>query len=335
MPPIDWPTYGKIRAMSAAGGMSGRAIARALGVGRRTVAKYKGGAATPGACERDRPAPIRESIEGDIKRMLDDNAGAPRKQRLSARGIWEELMRSGYAVSESHVRRIVQGLRASGGEEFIPLLHEAGASIQFDWGDAAAFIGGEKTAVSVFTAVLPHSHAVCAFAYPDKKWLSFAHGHVSAFSWFGGVPRQSTYDNLSSAVLDGYGNGAEKNAEFMRLEAHYGFNAVFCNRSSGWEKSNVENGVKISRNKAFTPMPRVDSWDGLQKHIGARMLEYNMKHRIEGEPMGIWRASRPSAPRSCRSPRRRWSLARPQERRYAMTKRSPTKACGIPCPTDM
>lgn len=288
MPPIDWGTYGKIRAMRAGGGMSDRAISRALGVGRRTVAKYGGGAATPEAAKRGRPAPIRDAVEGEIKRMLAENASAPRKQRLSAYGIWEELMRSGHAVSESHVRRIVQELRARGGEEFIPLLHEAGASIQFDWGDAAAYIGGEKTAVSVFAAVLPHSHAVCAFAYPDKKWLSFAHGHVRAFEWVNGVPRQSTYDNLSSAVLDGYGKGAEKNPDFMRLEAHYGFNAVFCNRSAGWEKSNVENGVKIARRRALTPMPRVESWDGLQKHISARMLEYNMKHRIEGEPTGIW-----------------------------------------------
>jgi len=235
MPPIDWDTYGKIRSMSAAGGMSERSIAKALRVGRKTVAKYCGGAATPGAQKRERPSPVREAVEGELARMIAENADAPRKQRLSAHGMWEELMRSGLAASESYVRWIVMDLRERGGEEFVPLLHEAGASMQFDWGDAAAYIGGVKTAVSVFTAALPHSHAVCAFAYPDKKWLSFAHGHERAFEWMGGVARQATYDNLSSAVLDGYGKGAEKNPEFMRLEAHYGFRAVFCNRAAGWD----------------------------------------------------------------------------------------------------
>jgi hypothetical protein len=74
----------------------------------------------------------------------------------------------------------------------------------------------------------------------------------------------------------------------MRLEAHYGFEAVFCNVAAGWEKSNVENGVRIARKAAFSPIPRVGSWEGLQTHVSARMLEYNMRHRIQGEPRGIW-----------------------------------------------
>ena len=41
-----WEIYGKIRAMHV-NGVSDRQIARALGVGRRTVRKYRGGAVTP------------------------------------------------------------------------------------------------------------------------------------------------------------------------------------------------------------------------------------------------------------------------------------------------
>lgn len=286
--PIDWGTYAKIRAMHAAGGMSDRQIARALGIGRKTVARYRSGGAVPDAAGRQRESPVRESVEGELKRMLAENAALPRKQRLSARGMWEELMRSGVAVSEPYVRGIVRELRDSGGEEFVPLLHEKGASAQFDWGDAAAEIAGVKTAVSLFVTALPHSNAVCAFCYPDKKDISFLHGHTCAFEWMGGVPRQGTYDNLRSAVLSGHGAGAIKQDGFKRLEAHYGFEAVFCNIAAGWEKSNVENGVRIVRKAAFTPMPRVESWDELQSHVSARMLEYNARHRIQGEPRGIW-----------------------------------------------
>ena len=64
--------------------------------------------------------------------------------------------------------------------------------------------------------------------------------------------------------------------------------AEFCNRAAGWEKSNVENGVKITRNKAFTPIPRADDYAGLQKHISASLLKYNMAHKIEGRPRKIW-----------------------------------------------
>jgi transposase len=226
--------------MRAAGNMSDRAIARALGVGRRTVAKYRDGAATPAPAARDRPAPVREAVEGELKRMLEANALLPRKQRLSARGMWEALMDSGIAASEGHIRKIVGELRGTGGAEFVPLLHEPGASAQFDWFDAAAYVAGVKTPVSVFVAALPCSGAVCAFAYPNKKMASFIHGHVQVFSWMSGVVRQATYDNLKTAVLSGSGKNAVTQDEFKRLEAHYGFKAVFCNAEAGWEKGQTK-----------------------------------------------------------------------------------------------
>jgi transposase len=285
---IDWNKYSKIRAMHTVG-VSDHQIARTLGVGRRTVAKYRDGKNMPKPLKRGRSAPVREAAEGEIKRMLAENAGLPKKQRRSAHDIWVELISHGIAVSEGHVRRLVRDLREAGGEEFIPLRHEMGAAAQFDWGDAVANIAGTKTVVSVFVAVLPFSGAVCAFAYPDKTNLSFFHGNVRAFEWFGGVPRQCcVYDNLRSAVLSGYGKDASMQERFKRFAAHYGFEAEFCNIASGWEKSNVENGVKIMRRTCFVPVPHVDSWVELQKHIDVRLLEYNMRHRIQGEQRGIW-----------------------------------------------
>jgi transposase len=285
---IDWEAYGKIRAMHIAGA-SDHKIAEALGVGRRTVAKYRDGENRPEKVRRNKPSPIRDAAEDSIRQMLAENAGVPRKQRRSAHDMWVELVRSGVAVSEGHVRRLVLEMREAGGEEFIPLRHEMGASAQFDWGEAVAVIAGVKTVVSYYAAVLPFSCAVCAFAYPDKTSLSFFHGNVRALEWFGGVPRQCcVYDNLRSAVLSGYGKDAQMQEGFKRYAAHYGFEAVFCNIASGWEKSNVENGVKIVRRKCFVPVPRVGSWAEMQKHIDVRLLEYNMKHRIRGEQRGIW-----------------------------------------------
>jgi transposase len=284
--PINWETYGEIRALYAQG-ISDRKIAKALNIGRRTVAKYRDGADFPELQRRNRPAPVRDAVESEIKRMLNENASLPRKQRYNAHDIWDELLRLGLAVSEGHVRRIVHELRA-GGDEFIPLQHKMGESLQFDWFDAVAVIAGEKTAVSILVAVLPFSCAVFAFAYPDKKFMSFAHGHVCAFEACQGVVRQCTYDNLRSAVLADYGKNAQKQKEFMRIEKHYGFQSVFCNISAGWEKSNAENGVKITRHKCFIPMPRVDSWRELQNHIDVCLLKYNKTHKISGEPHSIW-----------------------------------------------
>ncbi|MCL2853797.1 MAG: IS21 family transposase [Defluviitaleaceae bacterium] len=288
--PDKWETYGKIRAMHV-NGVSDRQIAKALGVGRRTVRKYREGATTPAVrADGPRKAPLREAVEGEIMRMLKENASLPRKQRLSAKDMWEVLVsRHGIAISESHVRRIVREVRGAGGEEFIPLGHEMGDCAQMDWlEDVAAVIGGAKTTVQVFVCALPYSGAVCAFAYPDRTMLSFLDGIVKSLTWLNGTCRRLLFDNVKTAVLSGSGKNAVTQEAFKRIEKHYAFTSEFCNPAAGWEKSNAENGVKITRNKAFVPMPRVESYKELQKHISVKLLKYNMTHKIQGRARGIW-----------------------------------------------
>jgi len=288
--PDKWETYGKIRALHV-NGVSDRQIAKALGVGRRTVRKYRDGAATPNAraCIV-RKAPLKEAMEGEITRMLKENADLPRKQRLSAKDIWNVLVSEhGVAVSEGHVRRVVREIRDAHGDEFIPLGHEIGDCMQVDWlEDVTVVMDGVKTLVQVFVCALPYSGAVCAFVYPDKTMLSFLHGHVKAFAWLDGVVRRCVYDNLRTIVLSGSGKNAVTQEEFKRIVHHFSFLPEFCNRAAGWEKSNAENGVKITRKNAFVPIPRVKDYDDLQNHVSAKLLKYNMAHRIEGRKRKIW-----------------------------------------------
>jgi len=286
--PIELEKYAAIRRMTLQG-MGSREIARILKVGRNTVKKYRHGAALPVAGEAaGRRSPIKEAIEEDVLRILKENTMLPRKERLTAHDIWAWLVREmRIAVSEGHVRRIVRELRDVAGEEFLPLQHEAGEAMQVDWGDMSAYIDGVKTVVSVFVAALPHSCAICAFAYPDKTALSFADGHVRAMSFWKGASRKCVYDNLKTAVKSGVGKDAIKQESFKRLEAHYGFEAVFCNRAAGWEKSNVENGVDIIRTIAFTPVPKVKSFRELQAHIDASVLVYIKTHKVGGHKNSI------------------------------------------------
>ncbi|MCL2123041.1 MAG: IS21 family transposase [Desulfovibrionaceae bacterium] len=285
-----WGMYGKIRAMHA-GGASDRQIAKALGIGRRTVSKYRDGAVTPdGRAVVQRKAPLKDAVEGEITRMLTENASLPRKQRLSAADMWRVLVSEhGIAISEPHTRRLVREIRDAHGDEFVPLKHEMGECAQIDWlEDVVAIIGGARALVQVFVCALPYSGAVCAFVYPDKTMLSFLHGHVRALSWLQGVPVRFLYDNLKTAVFSGSGKNAVVQEVFRRITCHYAFEPEFCNRAAGWEKSNAENGVKITRNNAFVPIPRAEDYEGLQNHVSASLLEYNMTHKIEGNPRKIW-----------------------------------------------
>jgi len=288
--PDKWERYGIMRALHV-NGVSDRQIAKVLSAGRNTVAKYSDGATTPDdRAAVPRKAPLREAVEGEIERMLGENVLLPRKQRLSAKDMWEFLVSErGIAISEPHVRRLVREIRDAHGDEFIPLLHEIGDSVQVDWlEDVIAFLDGIRTIVQALVFALPYSGAVWSFVYPDRTMLCFLHGHVRFFEWLMGVARRCTYDNLLTAVLSGSGKNAVTQEGFEKIARHYSFMPEFCNRASGWEKSNAENGVKITRNKAFTPIPRVKDFEELQKHVSAKLLQYNMTHKIEGSPKKIW-----------------------------------------------
>ena len=106
-------TRNEIRAMDA-DGVPRAEIARRLGLSRNTVAKYADmedmSPAAPVPAPRDRPA-----LEGNgawVESVLEADAGAPRKQRHTARRIYDRLVEErGFEGSYSTVRRFVRDWR--------------------------------------------------------------------------------------------------------------------------------------------------------------------------------------------------------------------------------
>lgn len=287
---IDWELYRKIRQLYLVEKLSQRSIAKILSVSRKTIRKYCEGGVLPDMRSKPgRVAHLRKTVEKDILHLLEVNKKLPKKERLNGAEIWRYLVQEkGIAIGETTVRQYIRELRDFRPDVYLPLEHEPGDSIQFDWGDMKAFIGDARLPVSTFCAVLPFSGAICAFVYPDKSSLSFLHGHIKVFEWFEGVGRRCVYDNVRTAIKSGSGKGAVKQDNFKRIEAHYGFEAVFCNAYSGWEKGSVENAVAIVRNIAFTPAPHVESYEELQDHVTNCCLHYAKTHAIRGRRNSIW-----------------------------------------------
>ena len=73
-------------------------------------------------------------------------------------------------------------------EMYVPLSHPPGDA-QCDFGQAKAVIGGVEQTIHYFVLDLPHSDACFVKAYPAETTEAFCDGHVSAFSFLGGVPR--------------------------------------------------------------------------------------------------------------------------------------------------
>ena len=92
------------------------------------------------------------------------------------------------------------GSGASSAAGFIPLAYAPGAEAQCDWGEAEVIVGGVRQTAALFCLRLCYSLRPFVGAFPMARQEAFFAGHVTAFTWFGGVPRRVTYDNLTSAV---------------------------------------------------------------------------------------------------------------------------------------
>ena len=289
MPVIDTNTYRLIRRLYLVDKLSQRQIAKILNVSRHTIKKYCEGSILPGIRKdyETEKNPLRVALEAEIIKIMSDNKDAPSKQKLNAKVIWQILIKTGYIIGESTIRKYIQELRIDQPDVFVPLEFEPGEAMEFDWGDVYAYINKLKTKISIFCAVLPYSYGIFSAVFPDKTSSSFFTGHVMAFEYFNGVPVRCIYDNLKSAVLEGSGKDAVKQKNFNKLEAHYAFEGIFCNTASGWEKGSVENLVAVVRKIAFTPMPWVTSFEELQEHVTHKCMEYNLIHRIKGRALGI------------------------------------------------
>ena len=291
---IDTGLYAKIRKYKN-NGVSMRQAAEILGISRNTVKRYWYGEHIPGerkAYPQTNDSPEKLAVMEAIKKYFEDNKSLSRgKQTINAQTAWKEL-RDTFHVGESTVRRYVQELKQQNPQAFIPLDFEPGECVQIDWCEIKICTKGHLWKAPVFCAVMPYSYDIFAMVMPNEQWSCFLAGHIAAFEYFQGVPERIFYDNLRCAVLQDYGKNAVKQERFKQLEAHYAFEAVFMNKSSGNEKGAVENLCGSIRQLAFTPIPRGDTLKVIQEIVTRRCLEYRMYHKIKDRPRPILEMSR-------------------------------------------
>ncbi|MEH6822007.1 MAG: IS21 family transposase, partial [Dietzia psychralcaliphila] len=105
--------FERIRRDARDEGLSIRALAERHKVHRRTVRAALADAVPPPRKTPQRTAPVLGPHEATIRRWLTEDLTAPRKQRHTARRVWQRLMEEeGVEVAESSVRNLVATLRA-------------------------------------------------------------------------------------------------------------------------------------------------------------------------------------------------------------------------------
>src|SRR5215212_2180712 len=220
MKPVD--LYARVRYACQVEGLSQRETARRFGIDTKTVRKMLAFSVPPGYRRSKPPArPKLDPFTPTIDRILEADRSAPPKQRHTAKRIYERLRdEHGYGGGYTIVKTYIREQQARAREVFVPLAHPPGHA-QVDFGEAVAVIGGVRQAIHLFCLDLPQSDAGFVKAYPAERTEAFLDGHVSAFSFLGGVPRSILYDNTKLAVARILGDGRrERTRSFAALNAY-------------------------------------------------------------------------------------------------------------------
>ena len=246
-------------------GLSIRALAERHGVHRRAVRQALASPLPPLRKRAEgRSAPKLGPYRPLIDEWLLADREAPRKQRHTARRVWERLRdEQGAEVSERQVRRYVRARRPELGEPaeaFVPQVHEPGAEAEVDWGEAVVVIAGQRVEAGLFVMRACHSGAAFVMAFERQTQQAFLEVHVEAFRFFGGVFAQVRYDNLRSAVKQVLrGRRRIESDRFVCLRSHYLYESVFTllGRPGAHEKGGVEG--EVGRRRHLVPVPEVSS----------------------------------------------------------------------------
>ena len=265
-----------------------RELAARHGVHRRDV---RAALASPVPLARkppEREAPKLGAFAALIDAWLLADRDVPRKQRHTARRVWQRLgAEHGVVVSERAVAKHVRARRRALGlsaEGFVPQQYAPGAEAEVDWGQATVILAGVPTVVHLYVIRTSHSGAAFVQGFLHETQQAFLEAHTEAFRFFGGVFATVWYDNLTSAVRKVLrGRVRIQNERFAQYRSHYGYASDFtlAGIRGAHEKGGVEGEVGRFRRRHLVPMPEVETLAELNVLLRAGCVQ-DLERRITG-----------------------------------------------------
>lgn len=225
-------------------GLSQRKIAAKLGIHRNTVKRYITDKGPPKYRKNKRRDSILAPYHQVIRDWLDHDD-------FSATWIFDKLKGLGYAGGYDTVRSFVKRIKARKARQaFIRFETEPAHQAQMDWADFKIDNpDGPSRWVYLFTMTLGYSRALFAWFVERCTLETFMDGHIKAFGYLGGVPKEILYDNMKHVVIGRKGRQVTFNHEFVYFAAHYGFTPIACMPYSPWVKGKVERPIDYIRER--------------------------------------------------------------------------------------
>ncbi len=289
---IDVALLSVIRRWHLREGISIREIARRTQLSRNTIRKYlASGVVEPAYPKRQSPSKLDPYAEMLASWLVRESTRG-RKQRRNLRQLYGDLVALGYPGSYDRVAAFARAWQRQQQEEaktsrgtFVPLVFAPGEAFQFDWSEDWAVVGRERTKLAVAQFKLCYSRAFMLRAYPLMTHEMLFDAHNRALAALGGVPKRGIYDNMKTAV-DKVGRGKTRvvNARFRAMTGHLLFEAEFCTPAAGWEKGQVEKGVRDARPRIWHEVPKFPDLDALNDWLERRCISLWSQIRHPEQP---------------------------------------------------
>ena len=279
--------YEMIRTGCRVYGQNISAMARMTGHSRNTIKKAIRGEPWGYKERAHQPFPVLDKYLPVIDGWLMDDKDRPKKQRHTARRVYNRLVEEhGYEGSEPTVRRYVRFAKMALGIDtpcaFIPCDPEAGYEGEVDWGTATAILAGEEIRLKFFCMRSKYSGKHFVRFYFCERQQAFFDAHIHAFSFFAGTFPVLVYDNLTTAIQRVLrGRDRIEQEGFVKFKAYYSIEARFCNPDSGHEKGGVEGLVGFARRNYMVPLPQADSLEELNEKVLRQCASYG-NHKMAG-----------------------------------------------------
>ena len=228
------------------------AIARQVGIDRKTVRKYIGrGIEVPTYGPRQPRERLLDPHVEYLRARLDAYPG------LSAQRLAREISERGYTGSYSTVRDTVRTMRPVGGGRAYAVRFETppGQQAQVDFAQFRVRFADAPDRVQIvwlFSMVMGFSRLIWGRFALRQTMQTVLSCHRAAFEAIGGVPREILYDRMKTAVLgedeDGRVIYNRTLAEFAR---HYGYLPKACRAYRPETKGKVERPFRYIREDFF------------------------------------------------------------------------------------
>ena len=140
---MEWWT--KVRLEVSRDGKKKREVLRDEGIGWETLKKILTHSEPPGyRLKEPRPKLKIGAYLERIAQILEEDKALPKKQRHTAKRIYERIREMGYGGKYTQVKEAVRELLRVKQEVFMPLIHRVGEA-QVDLGYALAKVSGART----------------------------------------------------------------------------------------------------------------------------------------------------------------------------------------------